>query len=323
MSTPATQTTFDAAIMAGGKPINFAPSLPNKTFIKIRGYPLFIHVLRTLVQVGRINRIYIVGPKADVERELAAQTDIDTRGKQVIVLEQSNNLVDNLVNAFVDSVDRYIPGVDPANPAVIDRAIVGAAGDSPIIIPEEVDQLLDRCDLVNYDYFPGMTTEKSMEKFLPHRGKPGISMAYTPFREGYLRISNIQMVKPFRIANRNEIHEIYKIRHLRKLKNIVRFGRELIDRKLTREEWTVWGKMFLAMKLQKGGFVGLADYFRKDAPMAVVENAASKLLGTRAKMVITDYGGCAVDVDHASNVRAIEENYDSWMALQREHTDSQ
>lgn len=310
------QTIFDAAIMAGGKLISFAPGLPNKTFIKIKGQPLFIHVIRTLLPVKRIARIYVVGPKNAIEDELAKQKDI-AGGKPLVVLEQSTNLVDNMFNAFAHSVADYQRGPGPHTLPMNDRAILGVAGDSPIILPEEVDQFLDRCNLADYDYFLGMCPEESLEKFHPRAGKRGIRMACTPFAEGLLRIGNLHLAKPFRIMNRAEFHEIYKIRHLRKIKNIFKFAAELMERNLTGAEWRVWGRMFLSMKLRKAGLLRLADYLRKEAHTAVVEAAASKILGTRARIVITGYGGAAVDVDHASNVAAIEENYDEWMAAQR------
>lgn len=308
---------FDAAIMAGGPPAPFARNLPNKTFIKIRGRCLFAHVLKALLSSARIGRIYIVGPQRAVEHELAADTVLSLSRKPVRVIPESRNLIDNMFNAFTASIEGYHPGEELNNAVLLEKPIFGVAGDCPLILPEEVDQFLERCDLSRYDYFVGMTPEETLKRFYAHHGHRGIRLISTPFAEGLFRINNLHLAKPFRIAHRHGLHEMYQLRHLRKIRNIVKLGYALGKCGLTAHEWRVWAEMFMAIKARRMGFERLAESLRRDAPMAAVIGAADKILGTRSTIVQTTYGGAALDVDRPSNAPLFETYFDEWIKIQK------
>lgn len=308
---------FDAAIMAGGPMAPFARNLPNKTFIKIRGRCLFAHVLNALLNAARIGRIYIVGPQRAVENELAADTALPLSRKPVKVIPESRNLIDNMFNAFTASIEGYHPGEELNNAVLLEKPIFGVAGDCPLILPEEVDQFLERCDLSRYDYFVGMTSEDVLKKFYAHHGHRGIKLISTPFAEGLLRVNNLHLAKPFRIAHRHELHEMYQLRHLRKIRNIVKFGYGLSKRGLTAEEWRVCVKMFIAIKARRMGFARLAESLRQRSPMGTVVGAVDKMLGTRSTIVLTTYGGAALDVDRPSNAPLFETYFDEWIKIQK------
>lgn len=309
---------FDAAIMAGGPTAPFAHDLPNKTFIKIKGRCLFAHVLNALLSAKRIRRIYIVGPRRAVEEELAADAGLDLSRKPVRVIPEARNLIDNLFNAFTASIEGYHPGDELNNATLLEKPVLGVAGDCPLLLPEEVDQFLDRCDLSRYDYFVGMTPEETLRRFYTDHGHRGIKLIYTPFAEGLWRVNNLHLAKPFRIARRNELYEMYRLRHLRKIGNIVKFGYALSKRGLTAEEWRVWAKMFMAIKARRMGFIRLAESLRRHSPMSVVTGAVDKMLGTRSTIVLTTYGGAALDVDRPSNAPLFETYFDEWIKIQRD-----
>ncbi len=316
MATDNSPKKFDAAIMAGGPIAPFARNLPNKTFIKIRGRCLFAHVLNALLNARRIQRIYVVGPRQAVEKELAADTALPLSLKPVTVISESRNLIDNMFNAFTASIQGYHAGEEINNAALLEQSIFGVAGDCPLILPEEVDQFLDRCDLSRYDYFVGMTPEETLQRFYAHHGHRGIKLISTPFAEGLLRVNNLHLAKPFKIAHRNELHEMYQLRHLRKAGNIVKLGYALSKRGLTAEEWRVWARMFIAIKARRMGFTRLAESLRRGAPMGTVTGAVDKILGTRSTIVVTTYGGAALDVDRPSNAPLFEINFDEWIKIQ-------
>lgn len=308
---------FDAAIMAGGPPAPFARNLPNKTFIRIRGRCLFAHVLNALLNSARIGRIFVVGPQQAIENELAADAALPLSRKPVKVIPESRNLIDNMFNAFTASIEGYHPGEELNNAALLEKPIFGVAGDCPLILPEEVDQFLERCDLSRYDYFFGMTPEETLKRFYTHHGHRGIKLISTPFAEGLLRVNNLHLAKPFRIAHRHELHEMYQLRHLRKIGNIVKFGYALSKHGLTAHEWRVWTEMFIAIKARRMGFTRLAESLRRGAPMATVVGAVDKILGTRSTIVLTTYGGAALDVDRPSNAPLFDANFDDWIKIQK------
>ncbi len=308
---------FDAAIMAGGPMAPFARTLPNKTFIKIKGRCLFAHVLNALMGAERIRRVYLVGPLEAIEKELAADAGLNLSRKPVTVVPESRNLIDNMFNAFTASIEGYHPGEELNNAALLEKSIFGVAGDCPLIIPEEVDQFLERCDLSRYDYSVGMTSEETLNRFYTHHDGHVIRLIHTPFAEGLLRVNNLRLAKPFRIAHRNELHEMYQLRHLRKVRNIIKLGYGLSKRGLTGEEWRVWATMFMAIKARRLGFTRLAESLRRRAPMATVTGAVDKILGTRSTIVLTTYGGAALDVDRPSNAPLFESHFDEWIRIQK------
>ncbi len=308
---------YDGAIMAGGPVAPFARNLPNKTFIKIRGRCLFAHVLNALLGAERIRRVYVVGPQEAIQKELAADAGLNISRKPVTVIPESRNLIDNMFNAFTASIEGYHPGEELNNAALLEKPIFGVAGDCPLLLPEEVDQFLERCDLSRYDYFLGMTPEETLKQFYTRHGHRGIKLIYTPFAEGLLRVNNLHLAKPFRIAHRNEFHEMYRLRHLRRIWNIVKLGYGLSKRGLTGEEWRVWGTMFMAIKARRMGFERLAESLRLQAPMNTVTGAVDKILGTRSTVVLTTYGGAALDVDRPSNAPLFESHFDEWVRMQK------
>jgi len=57
----------------------------------------------------------------------------------------------------------------------------------------------------------------------------------------------------------------------------------------------------------------VTDYLIRNITIERVENAAGGLLGARAKIVTTTYGGSALDVDKKEDVHTIEKQYDDWI----------
>ncbi len=309
--------SLDAAILAGGRQPEFGGSIPNKTFVRIGNRPLFIHVLSSLLLVRHIRRIYIVGPKDEIEKELRiASSEIDLTPKTVIVLQESTGILENVMKAFHHSVANKLPG--DADSENTEKLFFAIGGDSPLVLPEEVEQFIGLCDISRYDYFMGMTPSEVLEHFKPTANRRGISMAYSHFSNMLTRINNMHMARLERVSNRNEFGEIYRIRYLRNIANIIRMAIGLMKRESRFFDWGGWVNMFMAMWCRKMGLYKLSDYFRRNITIERVENVASLLLGTRAKIVFTTYGGAALDMDRPKNKEAMEENFDYWTTLQRE-----
>ncbi len=271
-----------------------------------------------LLKVRRINHIYIIGPKREIEKELSELPPDDVSTEKVIPFQESkNNTVENIMAAFKNSLDGYHNGVEAYNPAIREKAVLIVCGDAPLITPHEVNQFLDKCDTGRYDYFFGMTPASALEHYEPKEGRDGIKMAHTPFADEFLRLNNLHLVKPFRIQNRQEFQEIYNIRHLRNFVNVVRLVCGLSKRNLKASDWIASFKMILAAFARRMGLAAVTDYLRRNITIERVEKAAGGLLGARAKIVITTYGGSALDVDKKENVHTIEKYYDDWINHQQ------
>ena len=58
----------------------------------------------------------------------------------------------------------------------------------------------------------------------------------------------------------------------------------------------------------------VADLVRKTVTLTRVEAALTKLMKTRFRFIVTEVGGCAVDVDTEEEYDVIAENFESWRA---------
>ncbi len=305
---------LDAVIMAGGLHKWRGKRLIRKCLLLLRGKPLFIHVLEALRQAKRFRRIYVVGPKNELEVEIRKTGGFDH--KKIVVLQEGENLVQNLLRAFNHSAG-IGDGQGGCDPSLAERPMFAVGADSRLILPGEIVEFLDKCDLDKADYFIGMTPESVLNHFRTEGLKRGISLAYTHFAEGVLRINNMHLIKPLKILNPNEFNEIYKIRHLRKLGNFFRLAVALYKRNLGFRDWVGWLKMYLAMWFHKARLTRVSDALRWDLTYARAEGVVSHLLGARTKMVVTSYGGAALDVDKPGNIRVMNRRFDEWTALQK------
>jgi len=303
---------FDAIILAGGKRSRLEYNAPNKNFIKINNRPLFIHALQALLKVKMLEKIYIVGPKAKIEKELLNLPSNELPAGRIFPLNESRNVVNNVMVAFWESVGGIRIHGDDVGKEIIEKPILVIGGDSPLITPAEVEQFLNKCETAKYDYFMGMTPRSNMEYYYPKPDRTGIHFAYAHFSEDLLRINNLHLVKPLKVKNRQEFLAMYRVRHLLELVNVIKCGWALVTRHIKPGDWIDWIKMILAMFLRQAGIPTVADFLRRNIPMKRGEKVADSLLGTRSKIVITTFGGAALDVDKRSSLVAIRQNFDDW-----------
>lgn len=308
---------FDGVVLTGGRKTNIAKSLPNKNFLKIKRLPLFIHALKAVSKVKRIDTIYIVGPREKINRKLEKRRDAGLPINRIKVLQETSSVVENIWIAFLDSLKNVKPNARLEHSGPEERAIFVIGGDSPLVIPEEIDQFLDGCDLAKYDYFMGMTPASALNYYRPKMGKRGVRLTYTDFAEDLLRINNMHLVKPLRIEYRREFQELYNMRSMKKLTNVIRCGYGLVKRNIGIRDWLAWAGMMAAMFFRGRGMSFISDYIRKGLYMERAEKVAGNLLGARAHIVVTTFGGAAIDVDRRSNIKAIERNYEEWIAHQK------
>jgi molybdopterin-guanine dinucleotide biosynthesis protein A len=306
----------DAIILAGGEPDGMDPSAPNKTFIKIRNRSLFIHVLQALLKVERIGTIFIVGPRDEILRELERE-HADIPPEKVCVKQERSNIVENVWYPFLESIEGYRPGMEATDASIRNKPVFVTSGDSPLMTPMEVDEFLNGCaDLGQYCWFMGMTPHEVLEQYEPKDNRPGVRLACSHFAEDLLRINNLHLLRPFRIPNRNEFDEFYRVRHLTRYSDIVKSGIGLLKRRIDRNILTGWFEMLLAMKLREFGLNRLSDGVRKLVPIERAERVVGNLIGAPCRAVITTYGGCALDVDNADTRQVVEIMYDDWMRRQ-------
>jgi hypothetical protein len=158
-----------------------------------------------------------------------------------------------------------------------------------------------------------------MAEFYPAApGAPGIRMAYFNLREGRFRQSNLHLVRPALLGNRHYIEDMYEHRYQREFGQMVALGWRL----LRIEEGGpsilyYFVMMHCAGIADRRGWRRLADWLRNRIPIERVEKSISKLLRTRFRFIVTEGGGCAVDLDNEEDFAAAEACFEDWRARQR------
>jgi hypothetical protein len=236
------------------------------------------------------------------------------------VVAQFRNLYENAWQTF----RRLLPGAGPAGRdpqgAEVDQAVLYLSSDLPFATPEEISEFVRRSVALDCDYAVGLVPEQSLREFTPQgAGEPGIDFAFFNLREGRFRQSNLHFAKPARIGNRYYIEDMYEHRYQKEFGNIVRLAWTIL-----RSEQGGIRILFLYLLIHiagianRNGFSGIANAVRHFVPMRTVEESISSLLRTRYRFVVTEAGGCAVDIDKDREYRVANERYEEWSRTQAE-----
>jgi hypothetical protein len=302
-----------AVVTAGDRGAARAVYGESKVFLEIDGRPLVAHVVGILQRVPEVSEVWVIG---DTERLRAVFERDDVRGevaKPLHILEQRRNLYENAWQAY----RCLLPGAgaegrDP-EPGDLDTEVLYVSGDLPFATPQEISQFVQRGWALGCDYAAGLVTEESMRGFLPAPAQPGLRLATFNLREGRYRQSNLHLVKPGRLGNRHYVQEMYQHRHQRELLPILGIAWTL----LTSERGGLrvlgyFALMHLAGVADRWGLRRLADRVRRWIPLARVERSCSDLLRAEIRFVVTEIGGCAIDVDTEREYDVASQRYREW-----------
>jgi CTP:molybdopterin cytidylyltransferase MocA len=310
----------DVVITAGDRRASRPVCGESKAFLPLAGVPILHHVLSAVEQARCTARIFVVGDKARLEHSLATSQAPFRGTRPLVLLEQENTLYDNVWKAFLHTLPDYTSGMDwqaYTDTAAADKAILVMPGDVPLATPFEIDEFVDGCDLHTYDYCLGLSTETTLRAYYPQDGRPGIQMAYFVLRDRRVRQNNLHLVKPLRLGNRHYIQKMYDLRYQREWWNIVKLCLELWGIRDASAR-TIWAflSLHMARLLSRLGWQRLPLFRPFFLDPAMVASLMSQLLRTRFTLVMTHYGGCALDIDNADQFAAIQTNFDHWLAYQ-------
>ncbi|MBI3584456.1 MAG: nucleotidyltransferase family protein [Nitrospinae bacterium] len=253
--------------------------------------------------------------------------------KNVIAVEQKANLYENIWHTFLAtlpppsppseggdkgrSFGGYSAGDEYNNPSLMDKAVFVVAGDMPLATSFEIGEFLSKSDTANYDYCIGMTPEAVLRYYYPSNKKPGIKLAYLNLKESKYRISNLHLVKPFKIANREYIEKVYEYRYQKDIKNIVRLTLEIIKRHAGFKSLLFYIFVQMSLFLSHIHLEFLSRFFRQFVSIKIAEGIVSDVLKTRLKLIETSFGGVALDVDNERDFNTIKVMYKEWMEHQK------
>jgi hypothetical protein len=301
-----------AIVTAGDRKASRAIYGESKAYLVVAGRPLVAHVVATLQAVPEVSEVWVVGNAARLEPVLADPALRSALRKPLHLVGQFRSLYENGWETY----RRALPGApaDGRDPMPGDGPALFLSSDLPFATPHEISEFIRRSFATGADYAVGLVTEESMRAFYPEApGKGGIHMAYFNLREGRFRQSNLHLIRPGRVLNRTYVEEMYEHRHQREFAQIV----GLAWRLLRSEPGSFamlgyYALMHVAGALDRRGIRWLADRVRRAIPIARIELGISTLLRGDFQFVITEGGGCAVDIDNEHDYDIAALRYDEW-----------
>ncbi len=291
----------------------------SKVYLEVAGRPMVVQVVVALQGVPEISEVWVVGNAERLEGVFATDAVLSELTKPLYIVPQYGNLLANAWQTF----RRMLPGAgpagrDPEDDAERERSVLYVSADLPFAVPEELSAFLAAATAADCDYALGLSTEESMTPFYPEDGQDGIEMAYFNTAEGRVRQNNLHLVKPARLGNRQAVEDMYEHRYQKELGQML----GLAYRILTNEGGGprivfYYGLMHLALRFDRAGMRGVADRIRRAVPLAKIERACSSLLEARFRLVVTEIGGSAIDIDNEHDLEVARARYDDWCEVLR------
>lgn len=320
-----------AVIAAGDRRAARLVSGESKAFLELAGLPLVAHVALTLQSVHEVSSVWIVG---NAERLAKVFEDAALRAKlhkPLFILEQFENLYQNawqsyrhiLGSASASSAD----GCNARDPQLADATtrVFYLSCDIPFATAQEIADFLQSAFELDAPYVAGLVAERSLA---PFRGRAsgersdadiesGIEPALFGVCEGRFRQNNLHLVQPALLPNRHYIEEFYENRHQKNWRQILRMAWKVLHS----EEGSLalifyYLLAHLALIFDRLRWAWFARKIRERISMHDYEAAFSRLLRAPFRMVVTQVGGCGIDIDDEADFTAARSRYAEWRAQQ-------
>jgi len=297
----------------------------NKVFLPIAGRPMVARLVVTLQAVPEISEVWVVGNRERLEALFADSAIQSEIHKPLRIVEQGRNLLENAWETYrkILSGDTE-QGRDPVGDE-LDRFVLYLSGDLPFATPQELSAFVRQgLALPDCDYALGLVPQESVEDFSTKApGEPGIEVAFFNLREGRLRQSNLHLARPARLGNRFRIEDMYEHRHQKKFGNMAVLAWKLFFSRAA-GPWIVllYFVMHMAGLADRWKMRWLADRLRRLVTIERNERVVGRVLDTRFRFVVTEAGGCAIDVDTEEEYDAVQARFEPWTAAQQARAES-
>jgi len=312
--------TLSAVITAGDAVASKAVYGQSKAFLEVAGRPMVVRLVLTLQSVPEVSDVWVVGNLSRL-KEAFNRPDVQAELKKPLrLVEQGRNLLENAWETYRKILNQDTEvGRDPVAEEM-DLPIFFLSADLPFATPEELSVFARRSLLLpECDYSLGLVTEESMSGFAPReREEPGIEVAFFNIREGRLRQSNLHFARPARIGNLYRIEEMYEFRHQKKFFNMASLALKLFFSKVGGPRiFFFYLFMHAAGLADRWRLRRLADFLRRAVSLARIEQTISGILDTRFRFLVTEAGGCGVDVDTEQEYDVVSARFDELWAAQK------
>jgi len=247
---------YDAIVLAGGvtsEELKKVAPYDNEALIIIGNYPMIYYILKSLRASEKVRRICIAAPPAVRE-----------------VVKGDPDLL--FAEAGEDAIATFLNGLERLKEEGTTEKVLVMTCDIPFITKEAIDDLLERCEQLQADfYYPFTSKEANEQKF------PGVRRTYVKLKDGIFTGGNLFVIRP----------EI--------VPRVIDMGRKQVANR----------KNPLAM----GRLLGLGlvwSYLWGRLTTDAVEKRFNKVLGIRGKGIISPYAEVGVDVDKPSDLELAE-----------------
>jgi CTP:molybdopterin cytidylyltransferase MocA len=290
----------------------------SKIYLELDGLPLVAHVVRTLQAVPEVDVVWVVGDLAKLEQAFASPVLRAALTKPLRLVPQQRDLISNAWETYRRVLsDDERAGRDPG-PADLDREILYLSGDLPLATPQEISAFVEaaqaRVRAGEADYVLGLCPADALEVFRSTTpAEPGIEVAYFNTRDGRFRQNNLHYARPARIGRLDRIEEMYEHRHQRRFWNMFKLAfRLLLTRVGGLKIAVLFGVMHLAGIADRSGHRHLARWLGRLVTLEVNRKTIAKLLDTKFVLVVTESGGCALDIDTEAEYDAMSSRFSEW-----------
>jgi GTP:adenosylcobinamide-phosphate guanylyltransferase len=283
----------------------------NKAFLEVGGQVLIRYVVDALVAAGSIDQVFVVGPAAELMKELA---DYPPR---VRVIAQRGKMMTNCWAGIEASEDRHRN--DPGMP-VNERPLLIISCDLPLVTARSIDDFVARCAREDnasqspYAMLAGVVDEPGVKPFHPLDGSVGIKRPFVELEVGRLRLANIYVGRPRKLSHQEFLQTGFSYRKAKDWRNVVALTFNFFK---SSGGWhAAWLSMRVQLTLMLSKRKGrLYRRLKKGNTRERVEKSVSEVLGGSVRIVITPFGGLSLDVDDEEDFRILNARYEDWAAI--------
>lgn len=283
----------------------------NKAFLEVGGKMLIRYVVDALLAAERIGQVFVVGPADELKEALKGYPS------RLQVIAQRGKMLTNCWAGIEASEefhrsDKEVP--------LHERPLLIISCDLPLVTARSLDDFIGRCARLDnasdepFAMLAGVIDEPGVRPFHPAGDKPGIKRPFVELEFGRLRLANIYVGRPRKLANQEFLQTGFSYRKAKDWRNVVAL---IFNFFKSHGGWhAAWMtvRIQLTLMLSKGkGY--WYRWLKKGNTRDRVEKSVSEVLGGPVKIVITPYGGLSLDVDDEEDFQVLNNRYEDWAAI--------
>jgi GTP:adenosylcobinamide-phosphate guanylyltransferase len=283
----------------------------NKAFLEVGEKKLIRYVVDALLGAETIGEVFVVGPAEELLEELAGYPS------RVRIIAQRGKMLTNCWAGIEASEDyRRNETVMPLQ----ERPLLIISCDLPLVTSRAVDDFIQRCASVDnaseesYAMLAGVVDEPGVRPFHPDGDSPGIERPFVELEFGRLRLANIYIGRPRKLANQKILQTGFSYRKAKDWRNVVALVFNFF------KSPGGWHAAWLTLRVQLTLMLSRGKGYwykrlKKGNTRERVEQSVSEVLGGPVKVVLTPYGGLSLDVDDEEDFRMLDNCYEEWAAI--------